>query len=113
MINFIIYEDNKEYRELYISIILKLIGKENLAYKIIELKEYNEKTFDTINKIKGNNIYILDVEVPGKSGLDLAKIIRNNGDWDSPIIISTTHEKLEYPTLTSRLLILDYVSKYV
>ena len=113
MINFIIYEDKKEFRKLYIDAILKIIGSKDIVYKIVEIDKYTDRTLPMIDSLCGNKIYILDVEVPGRSGLDLAKMIRNNGDWDSQIIISTTHEKLEYPTLTSRLLILDYISKYI
>ena len=113
MIYFIIYEDNKEFRKLYVSEILKIAISKNIAYKIIELDKYDEKNIQSINKIDGYKIFLLDVEVPGKSGIDIAKLVRNSGDWDSQIIIATTHEKLLLSALSSRLLILDYISKYI
>ena len=112
MINFIIYEDEKKYREMYISIILKIIGSMQFAYKITEIDKYDKTTMSKINKLVGKKIFILDIEVPGKSGLDLAREIRNNGDWNSQMIVATTHEQLKNATLTSRMLMLDFISKY-
>ena len=112
MINFIIYEDQKEFREIYISAILKIIGSKNNAYKIIEIDKYDKTTLPKIQKLVGKNIYILDIEVPGKSGLDLAREIRNNGDWQSQMIVVTSHEQMKNTTLTSKMLMLDFISKY-
>lgn len=112
MINFIIYEDEKKYRELYVSIILKVIGSMQYAYKIIEIDKYDKTTMTKINKLVGKKIFIFDIEVPGKSGLDLAREIRHSGDWSSQMIVATTHEQLKQATLTSRMLMLDFISKY-
>ena len=112
MINIIMYEDEKKYRQRYIDVILKVFGKTNYAYKIIEIDKYDKNFNNIISKITGNKIYILDVEVPGKSGLDIAREIRKSGDYESQIIISTTHEHLKDIMVSGRLLILDFISKY-
>lgn len=112
MINFIIYEDEKKYREKYISIILKLIGGMKLAYRILEFEKYDSTTLSKLKKITGKKIYILDIEVPGKSGLDLAREIRNSGDWLSPMIVVTTHDHLKNTAFTSKMLMLDFISKF-
>ena len=57
MINYIIYEDEEEYRKKYISIILKLRGKEQDVYK----RQDNPLT----NVVEGtgillDNIYLID-----------------------------------------------------
>ena len=108
----IIYEDEKKFRELYISIILKIVGSMKIAYKIVEFSKYDEDTIEKIDSLVGKNIYILDIEVPGKNGLDLAREIRNNGDWKSPMIIVTTHEQFKIPAFTSKVLMLDFISKF-
>ena len=95
MFNFIIYEDEPIFRDKYFAIIEKFIGESNLAYDVIEIPRYSEKNYEKMINISGNNIYILDIEVPGKSGLDLAREIRNTGDWKSQIIIVTSHEDLK------------------
>lgn len=112
MINFIIYEDEKKFREKYVSIILKLIGGMKVAYRIHEFDKYDQTTVPKIKKITGKKIFLLDIEVPGKSGLDLARDIRNNGDWASPMIIITTHEHLKNTAFTSKMLMLDFISKF-
>lgn len=112
MINFIIYEDEKKYREKYISIILKIIGGMKIAYHILEFDKYDSVTASKLKKIVGKKIYILDIEVPGKSGLDLAREIRNSGDWLSPMIVVTTHDYLKSTAFSSRMLMLDFISKF-
>lgn len=112
MVNFIIYEDEKKFREKYISIILKLIGGMKMAYRIVEIDHYDKSTFQQINNLIGKKVLILDIEVPGKSGLDLAREIRNSGDWESPMMIITTHEQMKTAAFTSRMLMLDFISKF-
>ena len=112
MINFIIYEDEKKFREKYISIILRIVGSMKVAYRIIEFDKYDKNTINKIKSLVGKKIFILDIEVPGKSGLDLAREIRKTGDWKSPMIIVTTHEQLKNAAFTSRMLMLDFISKF-
>lgn len=109
--NFIIYEDEKEYATRYKNVIYKLLGPTSLNYKIIEINEYNEKSKEKINKIDGNKIYILDIEVPGKNGIELARKIRKTGDWTSPIIIITSHEEFKNVGYTGKILMLNFISK--
>ena len=109
--NFIIYEDEKDYVKRYKNAIHKLLGPTNLKYKIIEINEYNENTEAELEKIEGNKSYILDIEVPGKNGLDLARSIRKKGDWASPIIIITSHEEFKTVGYTGKILMLNFISK--
>lgn len=109
--NFIIYEDENKYIEKYKKIIRKLLGPLDLNYKIIEIKEYNESSKDIINNTEGSKIYILDIEVAGKNGLDLARRIRKTGDWTSPIIIVTSHEEFKNVGYTAKILMLNFISK--
>lgn len=109
--NFIIYEDDNMYIEKYKNIIYKLLGTTDLNYKITEIKEYNEKSKEIIEKTEGNKIYILDIEVAGKNGLDLARKIRKQGDWTSPVIIVTSHEEFKNVGYTAKILMLNFISK--
>ena len=109
--NFVIYEDEKEYSERYKNVIYKLLGPTTLNYKIIEINEYDEAHKEMLNKIEGNKVYILDIEVPGKSGLELARKIRKTGDWTSPIIIVTSHEEFKHVGYTGKILMLNFISK--
>ena len=111
MLNFILYEDNENMRVLYKKIIWRLLGNKNNNYKIIEFDSYNAAVKDELTNIVDNKIYILDIEVPGKSGLDLARSIRKTGDWQSQIIILTNHEKFSKVGYTNKLLMLDFIHK--
>jgi len=108
---FIIYEDEKGYAVRYKKVINKLLMATNLNYEIIEIDEYNEITEKQLEKIDGNKTYILDIEVPGKNGLELARSIRKTGDWTSPIIIVTSHDEFKTVGYTGKILMLNFISK--
>ena len=112
MIKFIIYEDDSEIVKNYINIINKYMLKKNVNYKILVFNKY-EKAINNIiiNNCDGKRIYLLDVEVPGMTGIELAREIRSTGDWSSQIIILTAYEKKDYYLLTNRLLMLSFILK--
>lgn len=109
--NFIIYEDENKFINMYKKVIMKLMGHNNLNYNIIELNSFNEYKKYEKKELSNNKIYILDIEVPGKSGLELAREIRKNGDWTSPIIIVTNHDEFQNVGYTRKILMLDFISK--
>ena len=106
--NFIIYEDNKEFASSYKNIIFKMMVNSNIDYNTIIINEYDKEKLEGIN---GKKIYILDIEVPGKNGIDLAREIRNNGDWNSPVIVVTSHEEFKIVGYTAKILMLDFIFK--
>lgn len=112
MFNFVIYEDEPIFRDKYFSIVENFIGNSNLAYEIIEIPRYNKEIGEKLKNLSGQNIFILDIEVPGKSGLDLAREIRHNGDWRSQIIIVTSHDDLKNFDYQSSMLMLAFISKF-
>lgn len=112
MLHFVIYEDKEEHRKFYKDIIFKIFGDKSDDYKITEIERYTKRTMSLINSLDGEKIFILDVEVPGKSGLDLARYIRKEMiDWESQLIVVTYHQQFRDTSFTSRLLMLDFVSK--
>lgn len=112
MVNFVIYEDNEITRNNYVKIIHKFMGKNDAAYKIYPFSCYSAKVKNFIRETIGHNIYILDIEVPGKSGLDLAREIRGLGDTESQLLVVTAHKELLDNTFINRSLVLNFVSKY-
>ena len=112
MINFIIYEDGEIIRKNYVKLIRKFMGSNDTTYKIHQFSSYNPSLQEFIANNTGYNIYILDIEVPGKSGLDLARQIRMSGDIDSQLIIVTAHRELLENSFVNRSLILNFVSKF-
>lgn len=111
MINFIVCDDEVAITDSVKNIITKIMFKNNLEYKIHVFNSYNETFNKIISSDIENKIYILDIKVGKKSGLNIATKIRNK-DWNSIIVILTSHYELEYLAYKSRILILDFISKF-
>ena len=111
MLKIIICEDNQTCLEKAISATHKALGNYDIDYKICKYlsfcKEFEEDIEDKINK----KIYILDIELPEISGLQIADKIRRD-DWESIIIFVTSHPECRNDIFYSRLLAFDYISKY-
>ena len=111
MINFIICEDNKYVRNIYEDIVSKITMPYDFTYNLYSFEKYDTKLKNIIKTPSDLNIYLLDLESPGRSGIDIAREIRKV-DWDSIIIIITSHDELELRVLKEKLLILDFISKF-
>lgn len=111
LINFIICDDNDLIREIQETIISKVAMPYDFDYKVFSFSSYKKEMKDVIKNVSGIKIYILDIELQGASGIDIAKDIRKN-DWESFIIISTQHDELELSVLKNKLLIFDFISKF-
>ncbi len=111
MTSIIIYEDDTEMQKLYQEVIKNFFNKRNKKEKFYIFSSYTKKLEEKFLKIPDKKIFILDIEVPGKSGLDLARNIRSQGDWMSPLIMITNYDNLKKSGFTSKILMLDFISK--
>lgn len=111
MINFIVCEDNLEVRKINEQIINKLMFKNSIDYKIHSFNSYDNDLNELIHKHIGKKVYILDIELENKSGIDVAHEIRKE-DWNSIIIVATAHTELFPQIFKDRLLLFDFVSKF-
>lgn len=94
MFRFIIIENDINYVNIYKEIIEKTMFSNNIPYKIYTFDSYNSDLKNLIVDENGFKIYLMAVELTGnKSGLDIAKSIRNY-DWDSEIIFITNHDNM-------------------
>ena len=113
MINFIIYEDEEYFYKLYKSVIHRFMGVNDDNYKIYHFKEYSENIIEFIKKLTGQNVYIFDIEVKGKSGLDLAREVRTfKKTMNDQIIIATAHQDLVENAFHKKILMVDFISKF-
>lgn len=101
MINFVIYENELELKNCYEMIILNILGNKQENFKIINYLDEYQKNCD-------RNIYILSSKDIFET-LDIAKKIRDSGDWTSQIIIISNLETEDNSIFSNRLLILDYI----
>lgn len=110
MLRFIVCEDNKEFLNRIGNIITKVMMPYNFEYKINKFTQYNKEVEEIISKKEEIKVYILDIEMPEVSGLEIASKIREN-DLESIVIFITSHPEYKNDIFYSRLLALDYISK--
>lgn len=110
MLRFIICEDNKDFMERIAQIINKVMMPYNFEYKISKFTEYNKEVEEIITRKNEQKIYVLDVELPDISGLEIASEIRTE-DLDSTIMFITSHPECQNDIFYSRLLAIDYINK--
>jgi len=111
MINVIICDDNEKDRINAEKISKKFMEKNKKEYKIYTFDNYN-KSFDSLISSKiPSKIYLLDIETPSRSGIDVAREIRRK-DVDSVIIFLTAHEELGNIVLKNDLMFLSFINKF-
>lgn len=110
MIDIIIYEDNRIMSAHAEVAIKKYLNEHKLNIKIHTFLEYN-KNLENLILSHTLKIYILDLEVPGKSGWEVATFIRKQGDWNSIIIVTTGHTEYIFKIIKSRIQLLDFIEK--
>ena len=110
MIKFIICEDNLDTLERKSQTVTKSMMKYDMEYKVYKFPKYTNELKKLINENGDVKIYILDVELPGISGLEIASEIREDDD-DSIIIFATAHPDYRDDIFYSRLSAIDYIPK--
>ena len=111
MINIIVCDDHDSFRHKVVEQIKKYMNKTDHEYKILEFNDYDTKFIKTIKSALSNVIYVLDIETPTRSGIDVARIIRKD-DVNSPIIFLTGHEELGNLVLARNTNILSFINKF-
>ena len=111
MINVIICDDNEKDKIKAEKIVKNFMDKNNKEYKIHTFKDYNKEFYNTIERKMSFRIYLLDIETPSKSGIDVAREIRRK-DVDSVIIFLTAHEELGNIVLKNDLMFLSFINKF-
>lgn len=110
MINFIICDDEPYVRQNVKEVINRLMMNNKLEYKIHDFDAYDSKFLKIINESLENKIYILDIEVKDKSGINKAVKIREM-DWHSIIIMLTCHDDFLYDSVKKKLMLLNFIFK--
>ena len=111
MINFIICDDEDRYLEFMEKTITTYMMKNQLEYKIYKFRDYNEKFVKMVEAKQAFKIYILDIETPTRSGIDIARLIRNK-DINSVIIFLTGYQELGEVVMKNDFLFLSFINKF-
>ena len=112
MLRFITCDDNKDALEKTVLAIRKIMMPYEYDYDISKFTKYDEELENIIRSKGEQKVYILDIELPKVSGLEIASEIRENGDWESMIIFVSAHPECKDDIFFSRLMALDFISKY-
>jgi len=112
MINFIICDDNEAFVKRTRHIIDEYMMKSDIEYKCITFNSYNKNFKAIVKKDIGFKVYLLDIQTPDGSGLDALRMIREEcDDWTSIILIVTAFNEYKYDALGNRLFIMDFINK--
>lgn len=111
MINVIICDDNEKDRKNVELVVKDFMRKMKLEYQLYLCEDYNRKFYNLMERNISFKIYLLDIETPSKSGIDIAREIRRK-DVDSVIIFLTAHEELGNIVLKNDLMFLSFINKF-
>lgn len=111
MINIIICDDNSNDRKKVVDIVNNFMNRKKIEYKNYVFEDYNNKFNSILNSNLPSKIYLLDIETPSASGIDIARKIRKN-DVDSVIMFLTGHEELGSVVLKNDLMFLSFINKF-
>ena len=81
MLNIIICEDNEVFMKKNVDSINIALANSDVDYRIRKFDGYCDELGEIIRNKEIKKIYLLDVEIDGTSGLEIASKIREN-DWD-------------------------------
>lgn len=111
MINVIICDDNDKDRNNIKKVVKNFMTKNKKEYEEYAFSDYNKSFYNIVDTKIPNKIYLLDIETPSKSGIDVARKIRRK-DIDSVILFLTAHEELGNVVLKNDLLFLSFINKF-
>lgn len=111
MVNVIICDDNDKDRASVLEVVDSFMKKNKIDYKTHCYNDYNKKFYDIIDSKVPYKIYLLDIETPSASGIDIARKIRTK-DVDSVICFLTVHEELGSVILKNDLMFLSFINKF-
>lgn len=111
MINVIVCDDDNKYLKKIVENVKKFMDGKKLNYKIHEYMDYDNKFINMLKDEIPNKIFILDIETPSRSGIDVARIIRRI-DVESPIIFLTGHEELGNIILSKVMNFVSFINKF-
>ncbi|MDD2180856.1 MAG: LytTR family DNA-binding domain-containing protein [Bacilli bacterium] len=111
MVNFIICDDNLEILNKVSSIVDEEMMKNQIAYTKHTFNDYDSDFIKIVESKLPCKIYILDIETPTYSGIDIARMIRDT-DMESVIMFLTSHDELGYLVLKGEFLFLSFINKY-
>ena len=109
MLNIIICDDNVND----VNKIERIVKNhfKTLKYNIFKYYDFDKNFLKIIDMELENKIYLLDIETPSMSGIDVARIIRKN-DYSSVIIFLSGHDDLSRIVAKKNIMCLNFINKF-
>lgn len=85
MINVIICEDNEKDSIVTKRVVKNFMSRNNKEYELHLFNDYNKDFYSIVERNLPFKVYLLDIETPSRSGIDVAREIRRK-DINSVII---------------------------
>lgn len=111
MYNVIICDDNIKDRKNVEAVVTSFFEKQDIHCKVYTYTDYNNEFNKVIKSSLSHKIYLLDIETPTRSGIDVAREIRIS-DVESVIIFLTAHDELGNVVLKDDLMFLSFINKF-
>lgn len=111
MLNVIICDDNKRDLDKISKFVDNYMKRNKFEYKSFIYRDYNDEFMKIVKSKMPFKIYILDIETPSRSGIDVAREIRKK-DLESVIVFLTGHDELGRIILQNDLMFLAFVNKF-
>ena len=111
MLNFIVCDDDSLCRMNVQRVVTKFMMSSKLEYKIHLFEDYGDSFLDIVNEKLPCKIYILDIDAPSRTGIDVARIIRYK-DRHSVIIFLTGYEELSSVVSKKNFSFLTFINKF-
>lgn len=109
MINIIICDDNVKDANKIEKIVKRYFNK--MDFNVYKYNDYDNKFFKIVSSDLINKIYLLDIEAPSMSGIDVARIIRKT-DYSSVIIFLSGHDDLSRIVAKKNIMSLNFINKF-
>ena len=111
MYNVIICDDNIKDRKNAEEIVQNFFNNLNLECRLFLYSDYTPEFNRIVRSSLSHKIYLLDIETPSRSGIDVAREIRRE-DVESVIAFLTAHDELGNVVLKDDLMFLSFINKF-
>ena len=110
MYNVIICDDIVRDRAKVESAVKTFFSNKKVSFRVYSYSDYNSEFYRIVKSSLSNKIYLLDIETPSRSGIDVAREIRDT-DIESVIAFLTGHAELGQVLLNHDIMFLSFINK--
>ena len=111
MYNVIICDDIQKDRVRIEQATRLFFDSRDIEYKIYPFSDYNNDFYKIVKSSMSHKIYLLDIETPSRSGIDVAREIRDT-DVECVIVFLTGHGELGQVLLNDDIMFLSFINKF-